>query len=163
MAPAELTFRPFEDQARAGWLRSQRAAYIDERVRAGDTPAEAAANADNVLGQLWPGGRPAPGQLAGELLADHLGNPADPRPVGHLWVGPIGTEPTRWWVWDILIDEAHRSRGLGRQAMVLAEGLARDAGATSLGLNVFAGNSVARSLYESLGYEETALQMRKDL
>ena len=32
---------------------------------------------------------------------------------------------------------------------------------TSLGLNVHGQNMVARSLYESLGYEVTAMQMRK--
>jgi ribosomal protein S18 acetylase RimI-like enzyme len=32
-----------------------------------------------------------------------------------------------------------------------------------LGLNVFGSNTVARHLYESLGYEEIIRQMRKDL
>ena len=32
---------------------------------------------------------------------------------------------------------------------------------TSLGLNVHGQNMVARSLYESLGYEVTAMQMKK--
>jgi ribosomal protein S18 acetylase RimI-like enzyme len=32
---------------------------------------------------------------------------------------------------------------------------------TSIGLNVHGQNTVARSLYESLGYEVTAMQMKK--
>jgi ribosomal protein S18 acetylase RimI-like enzyme len=45
--------------------------------------------------------------------------------------------------------------------MRLAEDEARARGMTSLGLNVHGQNTVARSLYESLGYEITALQMKK--
>ncbi|MCU1494550.1 MAG: sortase-like acyltransferase [Acidimicrobiaceae bacterium] len=47
--------------------------------------------------------------------------------------------------------------------MLLAENLARANGATSIGLNVFAHNRVARDLYSSLGYRETSVQMRKEL
>jgi ribosomal protein S18 acetylase RimI-like enzyme len=47
--------------------------------------------------------------------------------------------------------------------MLLAEELARTQGATSIGLNVFAHNVVARELYSSLGYTETSVQMRKGL
>ena len=47
--------------------------------------------------------------------------------------------------------------------MLLAERLARAQGARTIGLNVFAGNTVARTLYGSLGYEETTVQMRQEL
>ncbi len=113
-------------------------------------------NADSSMERLLPGGSPAPGQLIGRLLC------AD-RAVGYLWIGPAGTDQQRWWVWDIVIDDDQRGRGLGRQAMLLAEGLARERGATTIGLNVFANNVVARSLYTSLKYEETSVQMRKPL
>lgn len=43
------------------------------------------------------------------------------------------------------------------------EQLARAAGATTIGLNVFANNVVARSLYSSLNYQESSVQMRKAL
>jgi len=80
-----------------------------------------------------------------------------------LWIGPYSDDPQRWWVWNIEIDDAHRRKGLGRKAMLLAENLARDNGANSIGLNVFAHNRVARNLYQSLGYEESSVQMRKAL
>ncbi|TFD82372.1 hypothetical protein [Cryobacterium psychrophilum] len=53
--------------------------------------------------------------------------------------------------------------GLGRRAMQLGEAEARRLGATSMGRNVFGYNVNARAPYESLGYETTAVQMRKDL
>jgi hypothetical protein len=47
--------------------------------------------------------------------------------------------------------------------MQLADLLARANGATTIGLNVFGHNAVARNLYASLGYEEAAVVMRKNL
>ena len=88
---------------------------------------------------------------------------SDGRRVGDLWIGPLGDDPERWWVWDIVVVEELRGRGYGRNMMLLAEELAQSNGATSIGLNVFARNHVARSLYTSLGYEETSVQMRKGL
>ncbi|MEC5182355.1 ribosomal protein S18 acetylase RimI-like enzyme [Arthrobacter sp. CG_A4] len=66
-------------------------------------------------------------------------------------------------MFDVEIQPALRSKGFGRQAMILGEAEARRLGATSIGLNVFGYNANARKLYESLGYEATAIQMRKDL
>jgi ribosomal protein S18 acetylase RimI-like enzyme len=63
----------------------------------------------------------------------------------------------------VKVEEEFRGQGYGRQAMLLAETLAREEGALTLGLNVFGHNQVARGLYSSLGYHETAVQMRKTL
>lgn len=47
--------------------------------------------------------------------------------------------------------------------MILAGDYARQQGAHTLGLNVFGFNVAARNLYQSIGYEPTAIQMRKRL
>jgi ribosomal protein S18 acetylase RimI-like enzyme len=152
----ELRFEPFEPPDLAEWLLRTKSEYIAERVSAGDTPAEAAANAEESMRRTFPDGSPAPGQLAGRLLWGG-------QPVGELWVGPSGADPERWWVWNVRLDEPFRGRGLGRRAMLIAEDLAQTNGAASIGLNVFAHNTVARNLYASLGYRDTSVQMRKDL
>ena len=118
---------------------------------------EAEANAETSFERLVPGGTPASGQHLGRLLD------ADGRRVGHLWVGPMGGDPARWWVWDVAIHIDLQGHGYGRSAMRLAERLAREHGASSIGLNVFAHNQVARNLYASLGYAESAVTMRKQL
>ncbi len=118
--------------------------------------AEAEANVATSMDRMFPAGAPAPGQLVGRVLLDG-------KRVGELWIGPAGKDPARWWVWDVTIDEGVRGRGYGRKTMLLAEELARANGATHLGLNVFARNEVARSLYTSLGYQETSVHMRKEL
>ena len=91
------------------------------------------------------------------------------RSVGYLWVGRAGSggdysdDDASWWIWDVLVDEEHRGRGLGREAMRLAEEYARSQGAQTLGLSVFAFNAEARGLYDSLGYEPVSVKMRKTL
>jgi ribosomal protein S18 acetylase RimI-like enzyme len=152
----ELRFDPFDPPDLAEWLVRTNSEYIQERVSAGDTPEEASANAEASLGRAFPSGSPAPGQFAGRLVWGG-------QRIGELWVGPLGSDPERWWVWDVRVDEPFRGRGLGRQAMLLAEELARTNGAVSIGLNVFADNTVARTLYASLGYRESSVHMRKQV
>ena len=76
---------------------------------------------------------------------------------------PLSGPPGTWFVFDVEIDEAHRGRGLGREAMRLAEEWTRARGGTRVGLNVFGPNTVARTLYDSLGYRVMAIAMYKDL
>jgi ribosomal protein S18 acetylase RimI-like enzyme len=152
----EMIFEEFDSADFASWFERSRSGYISERVAAGDTLAEAEANADASLARTFPDGSPGPGQLVGWVSYDGVR-------VGDLWIGPYGNDPERWWVWNVAIDESQRGQGLGRQTMILAEKLAAANGATSIGLNVFVHNVVARRLYRSLGYEETAVQMRKSL
>ena len=132
--------------------------YIAERIAAGDRPDDARRIAEEQTASLFPGGRPAPGQLVYRVIDD------DGTAVGWLWIGPHSPDRvTDFWVWNVEIDESHRGRGLGRSTMLLAEEAARAQGATRLGLNVFGPNVVARRLYESLGYATTAVNMRKSL
>jgi GNAT superfamily N-acetyltransferase len=56
------------------------------------------------------------------------------------------------WVFGIETKEGHRGKGYGRAAMILGERATLAAGDTHLGLNVFAHNAVAISMYESMGY-----------
>jgi ribosomal protein S18 acetylase RimI-like enzyme len=83
--------------------------------------------------------------------------------VGWLWLAvPQGDgNPSMAWVNDVEIDAAFRGRGYGRRAMLLAEQEARARGMTSIGLNVHGHNTVARALYDSLGYEVMTQQMSK--
>jgi ribosomal protein S18 acetylase RimI-like enzyme len=67
------------------------------------------------------------------------------------------------FLYEILIDEDCRGRGLGRRAMGLFEDEVRAHGLSRVELNVFGGNAVARSLYRTLGYEERAVFMERVL
>jgi ribosomal protein S18 acetylase RimI-like enzyme len=107
-----------------------------------------------------------------ELLPDGLDSPrmhlwtavVDDEPVGLGWIElREGTGSTSAYIFNVELKESARGRGLGRQLMLALHEEARSLGATSVGLNVFGHNTVARTLYESLGYVVTAQNMKVDL
>ena len=155
MSDAELSLRPLTRAEFDEWLPRQVAGYAALIAASGALPAQAAREkAERDTGRYFGGA--TPGQLVFRIMAG-------PVAVGWLWLGVPGPEPDprMAWVFELEIEAAFRGRGYGRAAMRLAEDEAKARGMTSLGLNVHGQNTVARSLYESLGYEITALQMKK--
>jgi len=139
------------------WLPGQLAGYAAQIAASGSMPeADAWEKARQDTARTFSAGYDTPGQLLFRVLAG-----ADA--VGSLWLAIPGPDPDPHmaWVYDIEVGEEHRGHGYGRAAMLLAENEVRSRGMTSLGLNVFGQNTVARTLYESLGYDVTALQMKK--
>lgn len=67
------------------------------------------------------------------------------------------------FLYEVWVDADLRGRGLGRRAMELLEEEVRALGLPRIELNVFGGNAVARGLYRSLGYEERAVFMEREL
>jgi ribosomal protein S18 acetylase RimI-like enzyme len=65
---------------------------------------------------------------------------------------PRLAERRRAHVVDLVVDEAHRRRGIGRALMDAAVSWARQHGATDVVLTVWAGNNEAEAFYRSLGY-----------
>ena len=149
--------RPLRGDEIAEYVPRLRAAYTEDLREHLHLNAEAAATrAERSATDAFPGGRVAEGNW---LFAVEDGEGTR---VGVLWLGlPFDGETESLWVYDIEIDEEHRGRGLGRDAMVLAEAETRRLGRSRIKLNVFARNAVARALYLSLGFEEMAVQMSK--
>lgn len=83
--------------------------------------------------------------------------------VGQLWISLTPPGAREAYIYDVVVLEQFRGRGWGREIMRRAESWARAAGAAHIGLNVFGNNTTARRLYQSLGYAETAIRMRKSL
>jgi ribosomal protein S18 acetylase RimI-like enzyme len=107
-----------------------------------------------------------------ELLPDGLDSPhmhlwtavVDDEPVGMGWVElREGSATTSAYIFNVELREEARGRGLGRQLMLALHEEARGLGATSISLNVFGHNTVARRLYESLGYAVTSQNMKCEL
>lgn len=131
--------------------------YVEDRVGAGEDRDVARATADAQAAALFPGGRPAEGQFM--MHVEDAG-----RSVGLLWMGrPLNEAKGTWYVYFVEVNDDQRGRGYGRAAMEAAEAWTRDRGGTRVGLNVFGPNVVARSLYDSLGYQVMATVMYKDL
>jgi ribosomal protein S18 acetylase RimI-like enzyme len=153
-----LRLRPATQAEFDEWLPRQMAGYADLIAASGALSLDDAwEKARRDTGRVFSAGLESPGQLVFRVLAGD-------EPVGTLWLAVPGLDdPVMAWVYDIEIEPAYRGRGYGREAMLLAEAQARARGMTSIGLNVHGQNTVARSLYDSLGYAVMALQMKKAL
>jgi ribosomal protein S18 acetylase RimI-like enzyme len=157
MSGVVLALRPATQDEFDEWLPRQRAAYAEQIIASGSLPPrKAREKAQLDTGRAFRDGIGTPGQVIFRLVAGE-------EPVGWLWLAvPQGDDnPHMAWVNDVEIDAAYRGRGYGRQAMLLAEQEARSRGMTTIGLNVHGHNTVARALYDSLGYETMTQQMSK--
>ncbi|MET1016827.1 MAG: GNAT family N-acetyltransferase [Leifsonia flava] len=158
MSPAaSVTLVDKTPEQLAAWLPISNALYEQARIDAGDSPAEAASAAASSQARFFPDGVPVDGHRIFTITVDE-------GDAGWLWIGPTadGTGGD-WWIWDIEVHEAFRRRGIAEATMLLAEDVARAAGVTAIGLNVFGGNDTARRLYDRVGYSVTSVHMRKNL
>jgi ribosomal protein S18 acetylase RimI-like enzyme len=133
--------------------------YAADHVRAGNWAADQSQElAAGQIDGLLPEGPETPGMLVLTALS------AAGDAVGHLWVGLERAEAGGGaWIFDIEVAAEQRGQGYGRALLAAAERETARHGGQALGLNVFGDNTVARSLYESSGYEIKTLQMRKEL
>ena len=154
-----VRLRPLRDDELPAFIDHGRDAYARDMVaQAGLTPEQAEQKAQNDWARLLPNGAVGPGHHLFAVEDEESGER-----VGDLWIAERSSdfEGTAAFVYSIEIAEAFRGRGYGKQAMLLAEDEVRARGISHIALNVFGGNEVARSLYRSLGYTETAVFMRK--
>jgi ribosomal protein S18 acetylase RimI-like enzyme len=154
---SEVTLRPMTqdefDTYRDRLIRE----YAADHVAAGNwSEDESLQRATDQFNDLLPDGTETDGQELYTALD------ADGNAIGLLWLDPHG-RPGGAWIYDIEVSAEHRGKGYGRALLQAGEDEARRLGVSSIGLNVFGHNDVARSLYESAGYRPTAIQMRKDL
>lgn len=153
-----VRLRPLREDEYPALREHAIAAYASDMIENGGLPEDAAwrkSRADHA--SLLPEGLATPNVAV-------LAVEADGETVGSVLLGER-TEfgLTSAFLYDIQIGEAHRGRGLGRLAVALVEVEARARGHRRLVLNVFGGNDVARGLYRSAGFRETAVTMTKDL
>jgi ribosomal protein S18 acetylase RimI-like enzyme len=131
--------------------------YAAEQVRIGTwSPEQAERQAEQQTDGLLPAGLETPDMVL--LVAERAGEV-----VGLVWSGAAPAPHAGWWIYDLEVVPEQRGRGYGRALLEAAEHEAERRGEGSIGLNVFGGNVVARNLYDSAGYQVTAVRMRKRL
>jgi ribosomal protein S18 acetylase RimI-like enzyme len=153
-----VVLRPLRDDELPAWIEQHERWYAEDIAVHGGLGEEAArrkAAAD--VAALFPDGKVDPDSA---LLAVEAGGEV----VGSVWfAGRDGPEGPYAFLYAIQIDELHRGRGIGREAMRLFEQEARARGFATAMLNVFGGNERARGLYRSLGWREASVHMTKRL
>ncbi len=155
-----LRLRPMTDDELPAFIEHGKAQYARDMVEnAGLSPEQARTKTEQDWSRLLPNGRIPSGHHV-YVVEDEEG-----QRVGDLWFAERTTdfEGTGAFVYSIEIDEEFRGKGYGRETMELLEDEVRKTGLDRIALNVFGGNEIARSLYRSLGYSETAVMMRKEL
>lgn len=155
-----LRMTPMTAQQVAGFIIYSRQAYIDDRVtNGGEDRRDAEEVATRQMAAYFPGGEPADGHC---LFTGRDATTGDH--VGVLWVFERkSASGTSAFIYDVEVKKDRRGKGWGRELMNYAEQWASERGAHEIALNVFGGNSVARGLYKSLGYAESAVQMAKQI
>ena len=154
-----VRLRPLREDELPDFIERGRASYARDMVaQAGLAPEQAEQKAQGDWARLLPNGDVPSGHHLFAVEDEESGER-----VGDLWIAERSSdfEGTAAFVYAIEVYEPFRGRGLGRETMLLAEDEVRARGLSHIALNVFGGNDVARSLYRSLGYVETAVFMRK--
>jgi ribosomal protein S18 acetylase RimI-like enzyme len=131
--------------------------YAAQHAAAGSIPADRSLEtAEQEFEQILPDGLATDQQHL--LVAT-----SDGQRVGILWLKIPPSNEGAAFVFDIEVEADLRGKGHGRAIMLAAESYVRSHGNMRLRLHVFGTNFVARSLYESLGYETTNVMMSKEL
>ncbi|GAA2223442.1 GNAT family N-acetyltransferase [Streptomyces nogalater] len=145
--------RPMTGEEFDAWLEAQHERFARTWTDLGIPEAAARAKSHDDHARLLPHGLATDDMLLSVL--EHDGGP-----VGILWVA---LQEDKAFVFDVRTYPAHQGRGHGRTLMLLAERQAIGSGRPVLGLNVFAGNTPAETLYTSLGYETVTRFLSKPL
>jgi GNAT superfamily N-acetyltransferase len=138
------------------WSAALIASFADEKVKAGNWPAEGALErsaAENA--KELPHGIDSVGH-------DIFVGTVDGEEVGFLWLftDPALAVPVTY-IYDIEVKAERRGEGLGRGLLEAAERWCAEHGVGTLKLHVFAFNTTAIKLYETSGFEVTNLKMAK--
>ena len=159
MNAAQVALRPMTESEFTTWRAESAKNYVSELIRAGASEADAVAQMEKSGPTYLPEGVHTPSQHLHTLTLA-----GDGTAIGILWWGPQkGTTLKLAWIYDIHLQPLFRAKGLGKQALRLAEAEAKKHGYEQLGLHVFGHNEIARRLYEGLGFRVTSLWMRKAL
>jgi ribosomal protein S18 acetylase RimI-like enzyme len=151
---------PMAEEEYEAWQQQEIRDYAADKVKAGTwRPDDAIERSRDAFLTLLPDGVRSEGQYLYTLEDEAAG-----RKVGVIWFAVrAGEGKPSAFIYDIVVDEAERGRGYGRQAMLALEDKVRALGLDTIGLHVFGHSTIARDLYLKVGYEITDYVMVKKL
>jgi len=151
---------PMSETAFSQYVESAIAGYAEQNVTSGRWAAADALDRSRAEHEkLLPGGLATPDNYLFEIR-----NAEGTETVGALWLGVVERAGVRIaFIFDVRVDEPCRGQGHAKGALKALEPFVRSLGLSTIGLHVFAYNTGARALYESLGYGTTSINMHKHL
>ena len=155
-----VTLIPLTAAAFPDFLESAVTMYASQNVAAGRwLPEDAEATARKETEAMLSQGAATPGHFLYSIAADE-----GAEAVGHLWYTSMQRGASKVaYIVQIVIKPDFQRKGYGRVALREAERLAALDGHSMIALNVFAQNTGARALYDSLGYAVMNTNMAKPL
>ncbi len=156
--PPATRVRPLTDAEYPEWFARERATYIRSWTDRGVPEEQATAKADADYATLLPDGPATRSVLLRVLTHEDVAR-------GNIWIaiGDRSENGEGAYVYAVEVAPEHRGQGHGRSLLLVAERESLAAGVTRLGLHVFANNTPAVRLYESLGYRYVVTHMVKSL
>ncbi|WP_418956032.1 GNAT family N-acetyltransferase [Streptomyces tritici] len=156
--PEDIGARPMTQEEFTVWEADARRSFAASWTARGVPADQARAKAEASHRELLPEGLATPGTALQVVERDGA-------VVGRVWTGRRKLAPGvhGGYVYDVHVAPEHRGLGLGRALMLLAERTTAEAGDRLLGLHVFAENTPALRLYDSLGYRTTHVNSGKPL
>lgn len=148
--PDGLQLRPMTEHHYPDFHQRTLDQYASDLLATGtvDGPAAARSAAADQMTQLLPDGLDTTDQLLFTAHRDTADTPA----LGEVW---INLRPGRAFLYDIVVDPAHRGQGVGTQMLRAAAAVTREHDRDVLALNVFGTNDGARRLYDRFGFTAT--------
>ena len=150
----EIHLAPMTHDRYPTWVRETVGGFAAQQAAAGVLPErEARDQAEREFDRLLPEGLHTPGHHVWSAFHGSA-------EVGYLWLGVAEqADGVEGFVYDVAVASRLRGRGYGRAIVTAGEERARALGVTTMRLNVFGHNDVARNLYDSLGYRTTTTRM----
>ena len=156
-----LNFVPMSEGEYESWRAASIAGYAGENITSGRWSGEDAhLKSEQEFSKLLPYGLSTPDNYVYSLVEQQTSEP-----VGMIWFALVREDAGRGhaFLYDFRIDEEHRRKGYGTQALSQLDDRVRAMGMKTISLHVFAHNGAARDLYVKVGYKETNIIMSKEL
>lgn len=137
------------------FLEREIRSYAEDHVRNGNWEAEdALERSRKEFEHYLSNGIHTPHQYVWSILND-----ADQK-IGVLWVEVTAAKA---FIYDFVIDEEFRGKGLGKQALAAMDEKLKSMNVESIALHVFGDNFSAQELYKKMGFVITDMHMMKKL
>ena len=156
----QVSLIAMNEEAFSDYLKMAIPAYAQDNVEAGRwDESEALERSEKAHESLLPDGVETGDNYLFRIIENESSNN-----IGHIWVKVEDNIHTKSaFIYDIEICETSRRKGYAKSALGSIEKIVADLGATSLGLHVFAKNSAAIALYNSIGYQTVGHNMQKPI
>lgn len=154
----EIVLHQMDETAYEQFTNQLRTRYVQDRIQSNlFSEQEAIDFTQQQWASILPSGISTPGHFFLHAFTSNT-EPA----VGSAWLYVDETHLSSF-IYELFLEPVARGKGLGRATLQALQDLALANQARTLGLNVFATNETAKSLYRSFGFSEVSTDMIKPI